>query len=320
MSKTKPENEKIRAAIYCRVSTIGQSEADYSSLNAQKDQLEAYCKGRGWVVTKEYIETKSAKDLERPEIHKLLLDAEAKLFDVAVATKIDRFSRSIADFYNFSKRLSDLGVDVVSATQQVDTTTSGGKFMLAIFLAFAEFERNIISERVKENKLQRAKKGLFSGGNLILGYDVVDGKLKVNEGEAEVVKRIFNYYLEEKSANAVAKRLNGEGFRTKEIITKKGEKQGNKLFLKDSILRTLRNKTYIGITKSKEEEFKDKVEPIVDRKVFDQVQERLEESKVDRQVNRVKKPTLPLLEITKCGLCGSSLTSQSAKSRKYHYY
>ncbi len=147
-----------------------------------------------------------------------------------------------------------MGVDVVSATQQVDTTTSGGKFMLAIFLAFAEFERNIISER------------------------------------------------------------------TKEIITKKGEKQGNKLFLKDSILRTLRNKTYIGITKSKEEEFKDKVEPIVDRKVFDQVQERLEEPKVDRQVNRVKKPTLPLLEITKCGLCGSSLTSQSAKSGKYHYY
>ncbi|MFZ2865140.1 MAG: recombinase family protein [Ignavibacteriaceae bacterium] len=181
-------------------------------------------------------------------------DAEAKLFDVAVATKIDRFSKSIADFYNFLKRLCDLGVDVVSATQQVDTTTSGGKFMLAIFLAFAEFERNIISER------------------------------------------------------------------TKEIITKKGEKQGNKLFLKDSILRTLRNKTYIGITKSKEEEFKDKVEPIVDRKVFDQVQERLEEPKVDRQVNRVKKPTLSLLGITKCGLCGSNLTSQAAKSGKYHYY
>lgn len=117
-----------------------------------------------------------------------------------------------------------MSVDVVSATQQVDTTTSGGKFMLAIFLAFAEFEKNIISERIKE------------------------------------------------------------------IITKKGEKQANKLFFKDSVLRTLRNKTYIGITKSKEEEFKDKVEPIVDRKVFDQVQERLEEPKVDRQVNRVKNP------------------------------
>lgn len=147
-----------------------------------------------------------------------------------------------------------MGVDVVSATQQVDTTTSGGKFMLAIFLAFAEFEKNIISERIKE------------------------------------------------------------------IITKKGEKQANKLFFKDSVLRTLRNKTYIGITKSKEEEFKDKVEPIVDRKVFDQVQERLEEPKVDRQVNRVKKPTFSLLGITKCGLCGSNLTSQAAKSGKYHYY
>ena len=320
MNKKKPENEKIRAAIYCRVSTIGQSVADYSSLNAQKDQLEASCKGRGWVVTKEYIETKSGKDLERPEIQQLLLDAEAQLFDVAVATKIDRFSRSILDFYNFSKRLSDLNVDVVSATQQVDTTTSGGKFMLAIFLAFAEFERNIISERTKESKEQRAKKGLYSGGHLIIGYDIVDGKLKVNEVEAEVVKRIFTYYLEEKSANAVARKLNKEGFRTKAGITKEGKQQGNKLYTKDSILRALRNKTYIGSTMYKDVEIKDMVEPIVDKKVFDQVQERLEKSKVDRQVNRVIKPTLSLLGITKCGICGSSLTSQSAKNGKHIYY
>lgn len=157
-------------------------------------------------------------------------------------------------------------------------------------------------------------------GYIITNYNVLDGKLKVNEAEAEVVKRIFGYYLEEKSANTVARRLNREGFRTKETTTKKGKKQGNILYAKDSILRTLRNRTYIGSSKNKEEEYKDTVEPILDQKVFNQVQKRLEESKVDRQVNRTTKPTLTLLGITKCGLCGSSLTSQAAKSGKHHYY
>jgi site-specific DNA recombinase len=320
MNKPKPENEKIRAAIYCRVSTIGQSIADYSSLNAQKDQLEAYCKGRGWVVTKEYIETKSGKDLERPEIQQLLLDAEAQLFDVAVATKIDRFSRSIIDFYNFSKRLSDLDIDVVSATQQVDTTSSGGKFMLAIFLAFAEFERNIISERTKESKEQRAKHGLFSGGHIILGYDNTNGKLTVNDTEKELVNRIFEYYLQEKSAGAVATRLNKEGYRAKTRITKKGVTQGGALFTKASILRTLRNKSYLGFVPHLDNYYQGIHQPIVDEKIFNEVQKRLEISKNDKQVNRRIKSPLTLLGITKCGLCGSSLTSQSAKSGKHIYY
>ncbi len=320
MSKTKPENAKIRAAIYCRVSTIGQSEADYSSLNAQKDQLEAYCKGRGWEVIKEYTETKSGKDLERPELQQLLLDAEDQLFDVVVATKIDRFSRSILDFYNFSKRLSDLDVDVVSATQQVDTTSSGGKFMLAIFLAFAEFERNIISERTKESKEQRAKHGLFSGGHVILGYDNTNGKLTVNETEKELVNRIYEYYLIEKSAGAVATRLNKEGYRAKTRLTKKGVTQGGALFTKATILRTLRNRSYLGYVPYKDRYFQGIHQPIVGKKIFDEVQERLEISKNDKQVNRRVKSPLTLLGITKCGLCGKQMTSQAAKSGEYYYY
>lgn len=149
MKTLKEENLITRAAIYCRVSTTMQGEAEYSSLNAQEDQLKAYCKGKGWEVVKVYKDINSGKDLERDEIQNLLKDAEENLFDVVVATKIDRFSRSILDFYEFSEKLTTLGVCIASATQPIDTSSSAGKLMLDIFLAFAQFERNIISERTK---------------------------------------------------------------------------------------------------------------------------------------------------------------------------
>ncbi len=309
-----------RAAIYCRVSTIMQGEAEYSSLNAQEDQLKAYCKGKGWEVVKVYKDIKSGKDLERNEIQQLLKDAEEKLFDIVVATKIDRFSRSIVDFYEFSERLEKLDVYLASATQPIDTSSSAGLLMLDIFLAFAQFERNIISERTREAMTARAIKGFYTGGHLILGYDNLKGELKINENEAELVNRIFLYYLKEPSTTKVANRLNEGGFRTKSYTTKKGVRRGGKQYAKQDILRILRNKTYLGKIPWKGEVYEGIHEAIVDQQLFDNVQKKLDKSKKDLQVIRRTKSPLSLLGITKCGLCGSNLTSQAAKSGRHHYY
>ena len=315
-------DEKIvsRAAIYCRVSTIGQDELEYSSLDVQEDQLKAYCKGKGWTVVKVYRDIKSGKNLERDEIQQLLKDAEDDLFDIVVATKIDRFSRSILAFYELSEKLSLLGVGIASATQPIETSSSAGRLMLDIFLAFAQFERNIISERTIEAMYSRAVKGIYTGGHVILGYDNIDKELKINNEEIDLVNRIFNYYLNEPSTNSVSKRLNQEGFKTKSIITKKGKVKGGKYFTKQDVLRTLKNKTYIGLVAYKDKYFTGIHEAIVEQKLFDDVQNRLEKSQKDIQVTRKVKSPLTLLGITKCGLCGSNLTTSSTKKGKIFYY
>jgi DNA invertase Pin-like site-specific DNA recombinase len=320
IKKNKLEENKKKAAIYCRVSTAIQGEAEYSSLNAQEDQLKAYCKGNGWEVVKVYKDIKSGKDLERDEIQNLLRDAEANLFNIVIATKIDRFSRSILDFYDFSEKLTTLGVGIVSATQPIDTSSSAGKLMLDIFLAFAQFERNIISERTREGMNARAIKGFYTGGHLILGYDNVEGALKVNDSEKDLVNRIFNYYLQEPSTNKVSQRLNREGYKTKTQVTRKGISKGGKSFTKEVVLRALRNKTYLGLMPWKEKIFPGIHEAIVDEKIFNDVQKRLDESKKDVQVTRKIKSPLTLLGLTKCGLCGSNLTSSAAKNGKHYYY
>lgn len=319
-TKKKTDTDQKRAAIYCRVSTIMQGEAEYSSLDAQEDQLKAYCKGKGWNVVQVYRDIKSGKDLDRDKIQQLLKDAEDKLFDIVVATKIDRFSRSIIDFYDFSKRLTELGVDISSATQPIDTSNSAGKLMLDIFLAFAQFERNIISERTKEGMAARAQKGFYTGGHLVLGYENQDGVLKVVEDEKEIVSKIFKYYLEEPSTNTVAKRLNSDGYKTKNYLTSKGKPKGGKSFTKADILRTLKNKLYIGKMVWKGEEFPGVHNPIVDENIFNKVQDRLNESRKDFQVTRKTKSPLTLLGITKCGICGSQLTTSSTKGGKHYYY
>lgn len=321
MKKLKEENQIRRAALYCRVSTTMQGEAEYSSLNAQEDKLRNYCNGRDWEIVRVYSDMKSGKDLERPEMQQLLKDAEDDIFDVVVATKIDRFSRSIVDFHNLFKILNALGIDIVASTQDnLDTTTSGGKFMLNIILAFAEFERNMISERTKEGMTARALKGLYTGGHLILGYDNVEGKLIVNETEKELVNRIFNYYLNEPSTRTVALRLNKEGYRTKAHVTKKGISKGGKSFTKDDLLRTLKNRTYLGLMPWKDQDYPGIHEAIIDENLFNEVQAKLGDSKTNTQITRKIKSNLTLLGITKCGLCGSNLTSSSSKSGKHYYY
>lgn len=323
-----PVNNKKRAVLYCRVSTAMQGAADYSSLDAQEDQLKAFCKGKDWEVTAVYKDTKSGGTLERDELTNLCSDAERGQFDVIVVTKIDRLSRSMMDFKNITKRFNDLGVDFVSATQSIDTTTSGGKFMQDIFVAFAEFERNIIAERIRESIYQRAKQGHWHGGTPPLGYDNYNKKLEVNKIEAELVNKIFDYYIENPSCLEVARRLMSEGrkMKTQTVKRKDGEgiekeviiRGGN--FTKANVLEILSNKVYIGLRKYKDEYFTGMHQPLVEEAKFEKVQKLLAASSQYTQARRKTTSSLILLGVTKCGLCGSSLTTSTGKGTKYYYY
>ncbi len=307
------------AAIYCRVSTFEQSQGEFSSLDAQSSTLSDYCNSKGWDVYKVYSDTKSGKSLKREKIQELLSDAEDKKFDVIIATKLDRLSRSIRDFFELDDRLFKLGIDIVITTQNIDTTTPGGRAMRNMMLVFAEFEREMISQRTKEKLYTQAQKGYWGGGHTILGYDVVEKKLVINEEEATIVRRIFNLYNEGKSSVAIAETLNKEGYKTKERKSK-GKVISDK-YNKDSVLRILKNKTYIGkitikknvidgktLDKPQEEEFKGLHEPIIDQKTFETANYALEQAKNNKFLE-YKGSQLILLQKLICGICGSLMTT-----------
>lgn len=225
-SSTPKSAEQRKVAIYCRVSAIDQGKREYSSLDTQSQLVQQYCSSKGWSVYKVYTDTKTGTTLEREQLGQLLHDAQAHKFDVVAVTKLDRISRSVKDFLELDETFTELGIDIVVTTQNIDTTTPAGKMQRTIMLAFAEFERDMIAERTRERLFDRAQKGYWGGGNVLLGYKVVDKKLVVLEEEAALVKQIFKYYLEQPSTQKVAKRLNEEGFRTKVRQTKAGKMLG----------------------------------------------------------------------------------------------
>jgi site-specific DNA recombinase len=322
--KTPTETKKV--AIYCRVSTSDQARGDFSSLKSQEDILRRYCQApeRSWAVYDVYADTKTGTNLEREELNRLLKDAADGKFDVLAATKLDRISRSVKDFLELAEKLNAFGIEIVVATQNIDTTTPAGKMQQTIMLAFAEFERDMISERTYEKLLSQAQKGYWGGGSAPLGYDAKDKKLVVNENESKIIQKIFQYYLETPSTAKVAQRLNSEGYRTKQRTSKAGKVSGGSLFSKESIKGILHSKVYIGIVRFNDQEFQGIHNPIITKEVYDKVQTRLEESVTDRMATYAAESPLTLLGITRCGNCGhqlsTSFTKSSSTGKVYHYY
>lgn len=322
----------IRAALYCRVSTYEQAQGNTSSLDGQESNLIEYCHSKNWSIYKIYRDTKSGKSLEREKIQELLNDAEDHKFDVVVATKLDRLSRSIRDFLDFDSRLNSLNVDVVITTQNIDTTTPPGKMQRNIMLVFAEFEREIIAERTREKLYYQATKGYWKGGHLPLGYDLKDKKLIVNQEEADIVRRIFGLYLDGKNTLEIANLLNQEGFRNK-IRRHKGEQTSND-YNKDSILRILKNQIYLGVIPLKLTKIKGKVlttprievfkglhDAIVDVKIFELAQKKLSQVRKNRHADYNDSPLLLLRKVV-CGKCGAAMTTTfaSKNGRKIYGY
>jgi site-specific DNA recombinase len=307
-----------RAAVYCRVSTYNQGQGDFTSLDSQQAILRGYAASKGWTVSDIYIDTKSGSTTERIELQRLLADARSKKFDVLLATKLDRLSRSMKDFFEINEILIQNNIDLAIATQQIDTTTSMGRFNQNVLMAFAEFERDMIAERTREKLYSQAQKGYWGGGHAPLGYEVKEKKLVGKQDEASLVKLIFDYYLQEPSANKVSERLNSEGYSMKTRTTKAGKTTGGTRFTKESVVGILRNPVYVGTIRYNNEQFQGIHEALVDQKVFAKVQERLSLSAQDTHATTKKDSPLTLLGITKCGFCNSMLSTSSTFKKKHN--
>lgn len=280
----------FRCAIYTRKSTEHGLELEFNSLHAQREACEAYIKSQasqGWeALTSKYDDPAfSGGNMERPALKRLLADIEAGRVDVIVVYKIDRLTRSLADFAKLVEIFDAKSVSFVAVTQQFNTTTSMGRLTLNVLLSFAQFERELSSERVRDKVAASRKKGKWTGGSVPLGYDSVDKKLVINEAEAKTVRMIFDRYLALKSFQALISELDA-----KDIITKTrppGSKiKGGVPFTYGPLAYLLKNRTYLGETGHQGSWFEGEHEPIVDQEIFDQVQELLKANSILRTKQR----------------------------------
>jgi len=285
----KPE-KIVRCTIYTRKSTEHGLELEFNSLDAQREACEAYIKSQvsqGWqVLPKRYDDPAySGGNLERPALQKLLNDIEVGLVDVVVVYKIDRLTRSLADFAKLVEVFEAKSVSFVAVTQQFNTTTSMGRLTLNVLLSFAQFERELASERVRDKIAASRKKGKWTGGSVPLGYDVKDKKLVVNPNEAKTVRFIFTRYLGLRSFQKLIDELNEKG-----IVTKRrpvaGRSAGGLPFSYGPLAYLLRNRTYLGETGHNGHRFAGEHEPIIARKTFDDVQQLLKANSAGRRGRR----------------------------------
>ncbi|WP_343548973.1 recombinase family protein [Ralstonia sp.] len=240
-----------RCAVYCRVSTDERLEQEFNSIDAQREAGHAYVASQrieGWIpVADDYDDPGfSGGNVERPALRRLLADIERGHVDIVVVYKIDRLTRSLADFSKMVEIFERHGVSFVSVTQQFNTTTSMGRLMLNVLLSFAQFEREVTGERIRDKIAASKRKGLWMGGIPPLGYDVRDRQLVVNEVEAVTVRRMFEEMLTVGSPTQIAARLNAEGITTKAWTTQAGSVRLGARIDKKFVAKLLRNRIYLG--------------------------------------------------------------------------
>ena len=315
-----------RCAIYTRKSSEEGLEQDFNSLDAQREACAAFIqsqKHEGWTaLSKTYDDGGySGGSMERPALKQLLADIEAKRVDVIVVYKVDRLTRSLSDFAKLVEIFDRCGVSFVSVTQQFNTTTSMGRLTLNILLSFAQFERELIGERVRDKVAASKKKGMWMGGTVPLGYDVKNRKLVVNKAEAKDVVEIYRRYLKLKSVRALREDLEAAGIRSKRRARADGAEYGHQKFSQGALYLMLQNRTYRGEATHKGNAYPGEHAAIVDKSLWDAVQTLLAHNRVERISGaRTKEPSLL------AGLLfdenGKRLTPTwtSKKGTRYRYY
>jgi site-specific DNA recombinase len=313
---TQPILRKLRCAIYTRKSSEEGLEQEFNSLHAQREACEAYIasqRSEGWVVLREQYDDGgiSGGTLERPGLIALMQDIEDGLIDVVVVYKIDRLSRSLADFAKLVEVFDRTGVTFVSVTQQFNTTTSMGRLTLNILLSFAQFEREVTAERIRDKFAASRKKGIWMGGVPPYGYRVENRKLIIDEEKAEHVRWIFNRFVEIGSATELARQIDQRG-----LLTPNGNRIDKKY-----LYRLLNNRAYIGEAVHKGESYPGVHEPILDRVVWEKVHTILQESPHKRAAN-TRAETPALLKGLIYGPDGAAFSPTHTKKRGklYRYY
>jgi site-specific DNA recombinase len=322
---TKQIAKSLRCAIYTRVSTDAGLEQDFNSLDAQREASEAYIKSQaheGWKLVRTAYDDGgfSGGSLERPALKKLLEDVKAKLIDVIVVYKVDRLTRSLADFAKLVELFDEQGVSFVSVTQSFNTTTSMGRLTLNVLLSFAQFEREVTSERIRDKIAASKKKGIWVGGTVPLGYRVLDRKLVIDDSEAPTVRMIFERYLALGSLLALARELNAKDIRTRKRRLANGRTIGGVLLTRGPLAHMLKNRTYIGELNHKDSSYPAEHQPLIDRGTFDAVQIKLAENLQSHLSERAASNALLLGKFFDDAGHTMSPTHARKKGLRYRYY
>lgn len=338
--KTRRQNKKrgqikppvaVRCAIYTRKSSEEGLELDFNSLDAQREAGEAYVasmKGEGWTCLAQQYDDGgfSGGNMERPGLKKLMEDIEAGKVDCVVIYKLDRLSRSLMDFAKMMDVFDQHSVTFVSVTQQFNTSTSMGRLMLNVLLSFAQFERELTGERIRDKIAAQRRKGKWSGGIPVLGYDVDRSgnspKLVINAKEAKRVREIFELYLQLGSLLPVVEELNGRKWVNKLWKTKKGDPRGGREFDKASVHSMLTNPLYNGKIKHKSDVFDGEHEAIIEDEVFLRVQSQLDKNSRHGGTLARNKHGALLKGLLVCKPCQRMMTHTftTKGNKRYRYY
>ena len=322
---TAPQS-KGRCAIYTRKSSEEGLEQSFNSLHAQREACEAYIlsqRHEGWqVVPTTYDDGGfSGGNMERPGLKKLLVDIAAGKVDTVVVYKVDRLTRSLSDFARIVESFDSRGVSFVSVTQQFNTTSSMGRLTLNVLLSFAQFEREVTGERIRDKVAASKKKGIWMGGPVPLGYDLSNRQLPVNPPEAETVRMIFDRYLVLGSVTDLQSELQSSGIRTKRRITSSGREVGGFVLGRGTLYHLLSNPLYIGKVAHRGKLYDGMHEAIVDQATWDRSRELLRENTVKRRRSK-NLPSGRMLHGKLASEDGRLYTpTHSAKGgRRYFYY
>jgi site-specific DNA recombinase len=317
---------RVRCAVYTRKSSEEGLEQDFNSLDAQREACEACIlsqKHEGWACLQAMYDDGgiSGATLERPALKRLLADISAGAIDTVVVYKVDRLTRSLGDFAKIVEVFDKQGVSFVSVTQQFNTTTSMGRLTLNMLLSFAQFEREVTGERIRDKIAASKKKGMWMGGNVPLGYNVKDRKLIVDPAEAETVRHIYRRYLDLGSVFDLQDELRESGVISKLRVDHHGRSAGGKPLARGALYLMLQNPVYRGKIAHKGASYPGEHEAIVTESLWDAVQRTLAENRVERMTGaRAGRPSLL------AGLiydeAGERMTPSHAnkKGTRYRYY
>ncbi|HEY6342942.1 MAG TPA: recombinase family protein [Bryobacteraceae bacterium] len=315
-----------RCAVYTRKSSEEGLEQNFNSLHAQRDACESFIKsqaGEGWRLVKTAYDDGglSGGTMERPALLRLLADIRDQLIDVVVVYKVDRLTRSLADFAKMVEIFDSNGVSFVAVTQQFNTTTSMGRLTLNVLLSFAQFEREVTGERIRDKIAASKKKGIWMGGTVPLGYDWSDRRLVVNPAEAATVRLIFERYLKLRSVRLLKEELTRDGVVSKIRVSKRGDRSGGQAFGRGALYELLANPIYLGEIRHRKVRHPGQHQAVVDRSVWDKAQQLLRtQAAHHRTIDRgaVSSPLAGKLFDEKgqpLYACGAS-----KRTRRYRYY
>jgi DNA invertase Pin-like site-specific DNA recombinase len=315
----------VWCAIYTRKSSEEGLEQDFNSLDAQRVAAEKYIQsqqGKGWVVLPKHYDDGgfSGGNMNRPALAELLKDIKYKNVDCVVTYKLDRLSRSLLDFASIMNTFDTNEVIFDTVTESFSSASSSGRLMLNMLLSFAQYERELTGERIRDKFAESKKKGMWMGGYPPLGYDVKDRKLLINEDEAKVVKMIYNRFIETESCALVADELNRNGYRSKLRPNAKGKNGGEKMYDRKAVRRILENPHYKGYITHKGAVYKGQHEAIINEEIWGEAREIL--LKNQNTKHQKKSSPYPLKGLLKCGSCGATMTPTACNNHglKYRYY